>query len=380
MSDTAGLFRERYGREPEVVWAAPGRVNLIGEHTDYNDGFVLPIALSQRVAAAAARRRDARLRLWSAQLGGDPVTVDLDSLRPGSVPGWAGYAAGVAYAMLMAGHRIGGLELVIDGRVPVGAGLSSSAALECAVAAALDELHELGLTRTALALLAQRAENEFVGVPCGVMDQMASLLCEPAHALFLDTRSFAFEQVPVDLAAHRLALLVIDTRASHALVEGAYAERRRTCQRAAHNLGVAALRDVAVDALPAALAALDDDVDRRRVRHVVTENDRVLRTVALLNGATPRDIGPLLTASHTSLRDDFEVSCAELDTAVDAALATGAYGARMTGGGFGGSAITLVHVNNAVAVADAVAAAFAKRGFGRPQITSAVPSAGAHRV
>ena len=379
MSDTGGIFREMYGHEPEVVWAAPGRVNLIGEHTDYNDGLVLPIALPQAVTVAAARREGTLLRLWSAQHGGPVEVLALDQLRPGSVSGWAGYPAGVVHVLRAAGHALGGLDLVVDGNVPVGAGLSSSAALECAVAAALSDLFRLGLDRTALAVLARQAENEFVGVPCGVMDQMAAMLCTPAHALFLDTRTFAVQQVPLDLAQHRLGLLVIDTGAPHALVEGAYAERRRTCERAARTVGVPALRDIDIAGLPAAMAILDDEVSRRRVRHVVTENDRVVRTVRLLADGRPREIGPLLTASHASLRDDYQVSCPELDTAVDAALSAGAYGARMTGGGFGGSAIALVDADNGTAVADAVTAAFARHGFAPPQIMVAVPSDGARR-
>lgn len=377
----AGLaagFAARFGRAPAVGWWAPGRVNLVGEHTDYNEGFVLPLAIPYGVAAAVARRPDGVLRVASVQAGGEPVDTAVERLAPGSVTGWAAYVAGVGWALRAAGHPVAGADVLVDGDVPVGAGLSSSAALACAAAAALADLFGLAMPRRELARVAQRAENAFVGVPTGIMDQSAALLATAGHALFLDTRTLHAEQVPLDLAGHGLALLVVDTRSPHALVEGAYAERRGSCESAARTLGVPALRDVAVGDLDAALGALPDPIARRRVRHVVTEDDRVLRTVALLRAGDLRAVGPLLTASHTSLRDDYEVSVPRLDVAVAAALAAGAHGARMTGGGFGGCVIALVDAAAVPAVADAVTADFAAHGWAAPRAFVVTPSAGAH--
>jgi galactokinase len=264
--------------------------------------------------------------------------------------------------------------------VPAGAGLSSSAALECAVALAVDEVFGLGIERGALARLAQRAENDFVGVPSGIMDQSASLLCHEGHALFLDTRTLQVEHVPLDLPAAGLALLVVDTRAPHRLADGEYAARRHDCEQGAATLGVPYLRDVDVDALPAALRRLEDDTIRRRVRHVVTENARVLDTVDLLRSGRVKDTSSLLTASHASLRDDFEVTVPELDTAVDAALQAGALGARMTGGGFGGCVIAVVPVHATDRVTDAVRRAFDEHGFTAPEAFVTTASPGAHRL
>ena len=366
-----------------VTWAAPGRLNLIGEHTDYNDGFVLPIALPYATTATVSRRADGRLLLRSAQRDAEDVETEVAALQPGSVDDWAAYAGGVVWALREAGHDVaGGFDIAVDGNVPEGAGLSSSAALECSVAAAVDDLLGLGLPRPELALLAQRAENGFVGVPSGVMDQMASMLCTEAHALFLDCRSLHTEQVPLDLPAHGLAILVVDTRTPHQLTDGAYAGRRRACEEAARILGVPALRDVPADGLDDALARLDDDELRRRVRHVVTENDRVLRTVAALRAGRPREVGPLMSASHASLRDDYEVTVQQLDVAAEAAEAAGALGARMTGGGFGGCVLALVEAGEEAdrKVREAVLRAYAGAGFGEPGFFAAVPSAGAHRV
>ncbi len=374
---SATSFARAFGREPQCLWAAPGRVNLIGEHTDYNEGFVLPLALPHRVVAAAARSDGERLRMVSLQRGGRSAEVDLHTLRPGAVDGWAAYAAGVVWALREAGHPVGGVDVVVDGDVPAGAGLSSSAALECAVALAVNDAWALGIDRTSLARLTQRAENDFVGVPSGIMDQSASLLCREGHALFLDTRTLTVEQVPLDLDAAGLALLVVDTRAPHRLADGEYAARRHDCEQGAAALGLPYLRDLGVDDLPAALGRLGDDTIRRRVRHVVTENARVLDVVGLLRTGRLGEVGALLTASHASLRDDFEVSVPELDTAVEAALQAGALGARMTGGGFGGCVIALVPVEGAGRVDDAVHRAFGERGFSTPEsfVTRASPGA-----
>ena len=377
---------------PESVWRAPGRVNLIGEHTDYNDGFVLPIAITYGVTAAAASRPDRTLRMVSAQA--DQVAeVDVDSLAPGTVPGWAAYVAGVVWALRGRGHDVGGADVHVDGDVPRGAGLSSSAALECSAAAALCDAYGLQLTATEIVQLTKKSENQFVGVPNGIMDQSASMLATSGHALFLDARTLRTEQVPLDLAQVGLALLVIDSKTPHALVDGEYAERRRSCETAAALLGVRALRDVAVDGLAQAVARLaaaapaeEAAVLTRRMRHIVTENDRVLRTVALLGDHALDhregidEIGALLTASHVSMRDDFEITAPQVDLAVEAALAAGAYGARMTGGGFGGCVIALVDAARSADVADAVAARFAAKGYAPPVPFVTEAEAGAHRV
>jgi galactokinase len=381
----AEAFRARVGRAHEGVWFAPGRVNLIGEHTDYSDGFVLPVAIDRGVLLAAARRDDHRIRCWSLQEDGQ-LDLDLAELGPGKVEGWAAYPAGVVWALRAAGLAGGGADLVVDGDVPEGAGLSSSAALECATALALVDL-ELGEQgdaavapdRVELARLARRAEVEAVGMPCGIMDQMASMLARAGHALFLDTRTLATEHLPLDLDGAGLRLLVIDTRASHQLVDGAYAERHAAVAAAARTLGVAALRDATPEQVASASHELGEP-GLRRARHVVTENARVLAAVELLRGGALDRLGPLLAASHASLRDDFEVSCPELDTAVEAALEAGAVGARMTGAGFGGSALALVPLERVEPVRRDVRAAFAGAGFRPPEILQVEPQQGATRV
>jgi galactokinase len=353
-------------------------VNLIGEHTDYNEGFVLPFALSQGVRAAASRRGDGMLELRSRQAPGEPAAMRLSALAPGCVTGWAAYPAGAAWALAEAGLPILGTSVAIDADLERGAALSSSAALECATALALTELHGVSMPRPELAAIARRAENEFAGIPTGIMDQSASLLCQAGHALLLDCRSGESSDVPFDLPAAGLVLLVIDTRVRHALSDGRYAARRRDCEEAARALGVSALRDVTDD--PGALEKIADPVLRRRARHVVTENYRVLATVALLRAGDIAGCGPLLSASHRSLRDDFEISWPQADAAVDAALAVGALGARMTGGGFGGSIIALARARTSADVQASVRDAFARRGWPRPGFLEALPSAGALRL
>jgi len=374
-------FRARAGHDPEGVWFAPGRVNLIGEHTDYADGFVLPVAIDRGVLVAAGPRDDSRLRCWSLQEP-EPADLRVEAIGPGKVEGWAAYPAGVAWALTRpAGEPVGGADLVVDGDVPAGAGLSSSAALECATTLALAELWgALGrLGPVELAAAARRAEVEVVGMPCGVMDQMISMLGRAGHALFLDTRTLATEQLPLGLEVAGLRLLVIDTRATHRLVEGAYAERRASVEAAARVLGVPALRDATPELVEASAAALGDP-GLRRARHVVTEDARVLATVELLRAGGLDRLGPLLAASHASMRDDFEISCPELDTAVSAAVSSGALGARMTGGGFGGSALALVPDALVDRVTTAVLAAFEVAGFRRPEIIPVLVSGGAQRV
>ena len=381
----SALFRERFGREPDGVWLAPGRANLMGEHTDYNDGFVLPFALGQRVTAAAARQPGRWLTVCSRQEPSDLVEVDLDGLAPGRVTGWAAYPAGVAWALEAAGHRVPGGCLAIDSDLPAGAGLSSSAALECATALALTSLGGLDVPRAELVTITRRAENEFAGVPTGIMDQSASLLCRAGHALLLDCRSLESWQVPFDPAAAGAGLLLINTRARHELTDGEYGQRRAECEEAARRLGLSSLRDL-TDLADA--DSLTDPVLRRRVRHVVTDNQRVLEVVALLRAPggpsadTYREIGRLLTQAHVSLRDDFEVSWPEADAAVEAALAAGAAGARMIGGGFGGSVLALVPVahQGSGRVRDAVTGAFARRGWTAPEFLDAVPADSARQV
>jgi galactokinase len=366
----ADLFRRTFDADPVGVWSAPGRVNLIGEHTDYNEGLCLPIALPQRTFAAVRPRTDDVLRMVSAQSEG-VVEVSLADVGPGRPSGWAAYVAGVPWALRKAGYAVTGLDVAVDGRVPLGAGLSSSAALECAVGAAVSDLSALDLLgtdegRRILVSACIDAENSIAEAPTGGMDQSASLLASAGHALLLDCRDSRTEQVPFDLGAHGLALLVMDTRAEHALVDGQYAERRTSCEEAARELGVSSLREVPADDLDATLAALSSDVLRQRARHIVTEIARVETTVAALRRNDFRAVGELFLASHASMRDDFEISVPELDTAVAAAVAAGALGARMTGGGFGGSAIALVPTDAADAAQAAVEAAFAERGFHAP--------------
>jgi galactokinase len=367
----ATLFRATFGSDPDGVWSAPGRVNLIGEHTDYNSGLCLPIALPHRTFAAARRRDDDLLRVVSAH-GDALVEVPLAEVAPGRPGGWAAYVAGVPWALRKAGYAVSGLDVAVDGRVPLGAGLSSSAALECAVGAAASDLFDLGLLghpegRAALAAACVDAENDIALAPTGGMDQSAALLAHPGHALLLDCRDGHTEQVPFDLSAHGLALLVVDTRAEHSLVDGQYAERRASCEAAARELGVSSLREVSADDLDDTLAALSSDLLRRRARHVVTEIARVEQAADALRANDFQTVGALFLASHASMRDDFEISVAELDTVVESAVAAGALGARMTGGGFGGSAIALVDADRSVQVQAAVESEFAARGFRAPQ-------------
>ena len=373
----AAWFAGAYGAAPEGAWLAPGRVNLIGEHTDYNDGFVLPFALGRGTLAVAGRRGDDIIELRSRQVPDGGEAVSIGSLQPGAIPGWAGYPAGVAWAMREAGHPVAGIRLLIDSDLPRGAGLSSSAALECAVALALADLHGLAVPRFELVLIAQRAENDFVGVPCGIMDQSASLLCRPGQALLLDCRTAETAAVPFDPAASGLELLVIDTGARRELADGGYASRRGECDRAARALGLGSLRDVTDISQ---LARLTDPLLQRRARHVFTENQRVIETVRLLRAGRLGETGALLTASHESLRDDFEISWPEADAAVSAVTEAGALGARMIGGGFGGSVIALAAQRDSARIRASVDSEFSRRRWRPPRFIDATPSAGARRV
>ncbi|MEO3858600.1 galactokinase [Acrocarpospora sp. B8E8] len=364
-------FSEAYDKSPEGIWYAPGRVNLIGEHTDYNDGLVLPFAVPWGVTLAASPRQDDTIRLISLQAG----TQTIDSLE--DAHGWARYPTGVFWALRREGLPVRGADIVIDGDIPEGAGLSSSAALEVATAFALNDLYALAQSPLALARISQLAENDFAGMPCGIMDQATSALAKEGHALLLDCRSLASRHIPFDLPAHGLRLLIINTNVRHALADGQYARRRQECENAAKHLGVPALRDVTD--LAGALALLKGD-ERKRTQHVVTENHRVEALIGLLRANAVTEIGALLNASHLSLRDQFEVSCPELDVAVESALRGGARGARMTGGGFGGSAIALVSADRTESVEATVKAAYADRSWHPPTILTATPAAGAHRL
>ncbi|WP_342659702.1 Galactokinase [Rhodococcus ruber] len=369
----AAGFAEAFGGAPEGVWCAPGRVNLIGEHVDYAGGLCLPLALPQVTAAAVRRRDDGAVRLVSEGFAG--VSFGRLGQPEGHTGGWAAYVVGVIGALDPPGFA--GADIAIASDVPVGAGLSSSAALEAAVALALAELSGLPVDdpgRAVLAAACTRAENDSVGAPTGGMDQQIALRGRAGHALLLDCATGEVEHLPIDLESHGLALLVVDTDAPHRLVDGQYGQRRRDVEEATRRLG--SLRDVGT---VAALGALTDPVLRRRAGHVVTEIARVRAAVAALRDDAPQRLGPLLDAAHRSLRDDFEVSSVELDTAVDAARAAGALGARMVGGGFGGSAIALCRATDVDAVAEAVTVAARERDLPRPKFLRATASAGARR-
>lgn len=377
--DLAARFAKEFGSAPDGIWQAPGRVNLIGEHTDYNEGFVLPFAIDRTARVAVRVRPDSAVRLLSTYGDQGVVGTTVESLRPGSAKGWTKYPLGVMWALKQRGIEVPGVDLLLDSNVPLGAGLSSSHAIECAVISALNELTGAGLDAKDMVLATQRAENEFVGAPTGIMDQSASLRGAEGHAVFLDCRDQNARLVPFETRPADLVMLVIDTKVSHSHADGGYASRRASCELGAEVLGVKALRDVQVGDLEKASGLLDE-VTFRRVRHVVTENDRVLQTVELLATAGPAAIGSLLDASHVSMRDDFEISCPELDLAVHTARASGAIGARMTGGGFGGAAIALTPVGLEQAVRDAVVKSFADAGYKAPDIFTVSPAAGARRI
>jgi galactokinase len=365
--DVKADFTELFGYEPEGVWSAPGRVNLIGEHTDYNEGFVLPFAINKRTVLALGVRDDGVLRIASS-FADEVAEIAIADLTPSALTGWSAYPFGVAWAMGQFGGDLGGVpgvDIYIDSVVPVGAGLSSSAAIESAVALALNDVWQLGFDRPTLAKIGQLAENKAVGAPTGIMDQSASLLGKRDSAVFLDCRSLEAEVIDLGFAAAGLELLIIDTGVSHSHSTGGYASRRASCEEGARVMGVPALRDLHVDDLPRAQELLDDETFRR-VRHVVTEDQRVLDTVRTLREQGPTAIGELMDASHRSMRDDFEISVPELDLAVETALTNGAVGARMTGGGFGGAAIALIPSDAVSRLQVAIDGAFAEHGFGQP--------------
>jgi galactokinase len=362
-----------------ATWSAPGRANLIGEHTDYNDGLVLPFAIAERATVTATPTAGDAIEAASAEFPG-PARARLAEIGPGAIDGWAAYPLGVAWALSPFAERSRplGATLAISSDVPPGGGLSSSAALEMSVACALNDVWDLGLAPAQLAHAGQRAENEVVGAPTGIMDHYASLLGQPGAAVFLDCRTEEARIVPLRLGEAGLELVLIDTLERHSHAAGGYAARRASCELAASQLGVPALRDLSPDDLPKAARVLDDETFRR-ARHVITENQRVAQAVTALEAGDMPGVGTLLTQSHASMRDDFEITTAALDLAVEVALAQGALGARMTGGGFGGAAIALIAAGQVRALAAAVTAELTAAGHQQPQVRTVTPSAGARK-
>jgi galactokinase len=358
-----------------IRYAAPGRINLIGEHTDYNLGFALPIALPERTVVTYLPEETTSLTVRSDRED-DEVEISLDT-APGDVSGWAAYVAGVMWALRDAGHRIPGGTMSIASDVEMGSGVASSAALECAVLGALTMATGLRLDRIEQARLAQRAENDYVGAPTGMMDQLAALCGEPHRALLIDFLHYSVRPVVFDPDASGIALLLINSRAPHQHAGGEYASRRASCERAAADLGVGSLREVQ-DRGVAVLDGVSDPVDARRARHILTDNQRVLEVVAALEDSDFTAVGQILTASQASMRDDFEITTDHIDLIADTAVAAGALGARMTGGGFGGCVIALVPAGQVDAVSDAVRRAVDKAGYNQPAIarTHAGPGAG----
>jgi galactokinase len=369
-------YRKLAGSDPEGIWFAPGRVNLIGEHTDYNDGFVLPFALEQRALIAAGHRDDGLIVMHAADLS-ETMEVSLSALAPGQ-GGWAAYLAGVLWVLREAGHQVGAVTLALTSDVPLGAGLSSSAAIECAVMAAMCDLFSLNIAPMERAQLAQRAENVYVGAPTGLLDQAASTLCRTGHGLFLDCRTLETTDVPLPLHEQGFEILVLDTHSPHSHIDGEYGERRATCEQAAKILGVRALRDVTD--LDAALSRLPDTQMRRRVRHVVSENERTRAALGLARKGLLSELPRLLNESHISMREDYEITVPTVDLAVETALTHGAFGARMTGGGFGGCIIAWCSTGQADRIGSAVHEAFEKAGFQKPSWFTATPSGGAGRL
>ena len=375
MASIARSFEELYGRKPEVIAEAPGRVNLIGEHIDYSEGFVLPFAIADRAYAAIAARPDGLVRIASHQRKEKIFSIDISDVKPGSKGDWEKYVLGVLWSLGITS----GVDILVDGSVPSGAGLSSSAALECSVAVGLNALFSLERSKQDLARATQKAENDYVGMPCGIMDQSVSLMGQAGAALLLDCRDLTTESIPFDVASAGLELLIIDTQAHHALVDGGYAERRAACESVAGKLGIPSMRHLTLEVLEANREKVTE-VEFIRARHAVTEIARVLEAVTALRASDFATLGTLINASHISLRDDYAVSCPELDVAVDASLAAGAMGSRMVGGGFGGSAIALIKASDTQKTKDAVLAAFDKRGFKKPRFFTSLPSAGASAI
>jgi galactokinase len=372
MSSIEEKFLETFGEEPDLVAAAPGRVNLIGEHIDYSEGFVLPFAIKDRTMVAARKRDDSTVRVASAQRRNKIVTVDIADVKPGLKGEWERYALGVLWSMGVTT----GVDLLINGHVPLGAGLSSSAALECSVATAMNHLFDMGFNLEELARLTQKAENQYVGVPCGIMDQSVSLMATNGFALLLDCRDLSTRNIPFDVASHGLELLIIDTQAHHALTDGGYAERRASCESVAAKLHVKSMRELTITQLDSSRDLLSE-TEYIRARHAITEMKRVLDCVEALSSGDFVKVGQLLNQSHLSLRDDYNVSCPELNAAVEASLVAGALGSRMVGGGFGGSAIALIQASKTSETIGVVEKAFADKKFKAPRFFTSLPSQGA---
>ena len=372
MQQLQSKFTELFGSDPQVIATAPGRVNLIGEHVDFLDGYVLPFAISDVTTVAIAKNSSGQIRVASAQKDGLISTVDVANLAPKTGEPWTRYPIGVLWSLEISS----GLDILIDGKVPLGAGLSSSAALECAVAIAINKLFDLGFSLPELARAAQKGENIYVGMPCGIMDQSVSLMATAGNALLLDTRDLSTEQIPFDIAPLGLELLVIDTQVHHALVDGGYAERRASCEKAVSDLGITSLRDISVTDFVSHKSKLDEKTYIRAF-HGVTEMQRVLDAVALLKAGDFVGFGEIITAAHISLRDNYTVSCPELDLAADTANKFGALGSRMIGGGFGGSAIALIKAKDSELIKSEIKGAFMAAKFKSPRFFSALPSAGA---
>ena len=372
MASLVRNFEELFGRRPEVISEAPGRVNLIGEHIDYSEGFVLPFAIADRTYAAIASRTDGLVRIASHQRKEKIFTINIQDVKPGSKGDWEKYVLGVLWSLGISS----GVDILVDGNVPAGAGLSSSAALECSVAVGLNELFTLNKSLEDLARATQRAEHEYVGMPCGIMDQSVSLMGKSGAALLLDCRDLTTESIPFNVADAGLELLIIDTQAHHALVDGGYAERRAACESVAAKLNIPSMRHLTSEVLQASREKITK-TEFIRARHAVTEIARVMEAVKALRASDFATLGNLINQSHASLRDDYAVSCPELDLAVDTSIAAGAMGARMVGGGFGGSAIALIKAPDVTQTREAVTKAFESRGFKRPRFFTSLPSAGA---
>jgi galactokinase len=377
---TTGHFSRRFGRVPNWVVAAPGRVNIIGEHTDYNDGFVLPMAIERWtvMAAAPAQRLEANVH---SQALASTARLNLAAKMQRGDPVWANYVRGVVAGFQRLGVTVGGFDAITDSTVPLGSGLSSSAALEVAAATLLEARTGHALEPVDKALLCQRAEHEFAGVPCGIMDQFTSALAEENHLLLLDCRSREVELIP--MTDPTVSVLIINTNVRHELSGGEYAKRRSECEAAAKGLGVTALRDATLSALNAAQDRLNEIVFRR-ARHVITEIARTLATAQAVAASDWDQVGECMYASHASLRDDYEVSCAELDAVVDIAQSIGpergVIGCRMTGGGFGGCAVALVRSQAVAAISHEIEQSYTEHTGREPALFVSRPAVGAHVI
>ncbi|MCF8528849.1 MAG: galactokinase [Aquiluna sp.] len=367
-------FENTFGHQPDGVWSAPGRANLIGEHTDYNLGFVLPFGINFRTYVAVAKRADRKCRVAST-IDSKIYEFDLDGEMPKNLD-WALYPLGVAWVMRE--NADFGFDAFFDSNVPIGAGLSSSAAIECSIALALNEIWNTNHTKQELALIGQKAENQVVGAPTGMMDQTASMLAQSDGAVLLDCKKLETKVIDLGLTKNNLVIAVIDTKVAHRHSDGGYRSRRDSCELGAKTLGVESLRELSLSDLPRAQSQLDD-LTYRRVKHIITENQRVLDSVSALRDGNLESLGRLLLESHSSMRDDFEISVPELDLAVETAMEVGAIGSRMTGGGFGGAAIALIAESKLGELEIACKKAFEANSYAEPNIFAVVPSEGARK-